>query len=145
MSLEISPAMYGAERQPVTKPAAEFLLVMGEERLRKMVADHYELIKKSAIYNIFPQDDEQFELAKKHAADFMIQICGGPKYFNMSRGAPQMVGRHQPFRITAEARIVWLELYKEVIDELPIEEHLRRSFWNYLETFSKWMINTPSN
>jgi hemoglobin len=145
MSFEITPTTYGEQRPPVTKPAPEFLISMGEERVRKMVADHYELIKQSSIYNIFPQDEAEFELAKKHAADFMIQICGGPKYFNMSRGAPQMVGRHQPFHITVDTRIVWLTLYAQVIKELPIEEQIQTSFWNYLEVFSKWMVNRPND
>lgn len=44
-----------------------------------------------------------------------IQICGGPKYFNENRGAPMMVARHQPFKITPKTRMVWLECYIEVL------------------------------
>ena len=56
-----------------------------------------------------------------------------------------MVARHSPFKITPEARVVWLELYKGLIENLEIEDQLKLSFWNYLDIFSIWMINTPSS
>ena len=144
MNLQIMQAQFGV-RPPVTKPIPEFLLEMGEEGIRQMVSDHYDLIKKSDIYEIFPQDPQEFEDAKKHSADFMIQICGGPAYFNQNRGAPQMVGRHAPFRITPQTRQKWLELYKIVIEDLSkkgITETSLNSWWNYINVFSIWMINT---
>jgi len=149
MNLQITPVALGqfGIRPPVTKPDPDFLKHVGEDRLRSLVNMHYELIKTSEIAFLFPtNDDDEFEAAKKHAADFMIQICGGHPYFNENRGAPRMVGRHAPFRITAEARATWLELYREVLQELrDIPEPLVQSFWGYLDIFSIWMINTPSH
>jgi len=144
MNLEISHAQFGV-RPPVTKPIPEFLLEVTESGIRELVAKHYELIKKSEIYNIFPQDEQEFEQAKVHAADFFIQICGGPAYFNTNRGAPQMVQRHAPFKIDAKARQTWLELYKPLIEELKeqgVTETSLKSFWGYLNIFSIWMTNT---
>ena len=148
MNLTITPSTLG-DKPPVTKAYPQFLQQIGEERFRKMVSDHYELLKNSSIKHLFPIDDpEEFAAAKKHAADFMIQICGGPAYFNASRGAPQMGRRHAPFAITAEARVVWLELYAQVLSELVadgVSEENIESFWRYLEVFSKHMVNTQSN
>lgn len=144
MNLEITQVMFGV-RVPVTKPIPEFLLEIGEDGLRKLVSNHYDKLRVSEISHLFPMDDQDFEDAKKHSSDFFIQICGGPKYFNENRGAPQMVGRHAPFRITAEARQTWLELYKPLILELEkdgITTTSLQSFWNYLDVFSSWMINT---
>ncbi len=147
MKLEITPAPFGV-RPPVTKPVREFLAAVGEERIRKLVSDHYDLLRTSDISSLFPVDnDEAFAAAKKHAADFFIQICGGPDYFNQSRGAPQMVGRHAPFRIDAHARNRWLGFYQQLLPQLQDEgiptEYIE-SFWNYLDIFSIWMVNTPS-
>jgi len=144
MNLEITYAQFGV-RPPVTKPIPEFLIEMGEERIRKLISDHYDAIKESDIYFLFPQDAEEFEKAKIHSSDFIIQICGGPAYFNTNRGAPQMVGRHAPFAIDAKARERWLELYRPLIEELKEEgvtEQSLNSFWGYLNIFSIWMINT---
>jgi hemoglobin len=77
----------------------------------------------------------------------MIQICGGPAYFNQSRGEPRMVGRHAPFRIDPAARRRWLELYASLLPALETEginpQHIQ-TFWNYLDIFSLWMVNTPA-
>jgi len=144
MDLNISQAEFGV-RPPVTKPIPEFLLEVGEEGIRELISKHYDAIKQSDIHHLFPQDDAEFEKAKVNSADFFIQICGGPKYFNQNRGAPQMVGRHAPFRIDAKARQTWLELYKPLLEELKekgITETSLYSFWRYLDIFSIWMINT---
>ena len=146
MNLEITYAQFGV-RPPVTKPIPEFLVEMTEEGIRTLISKHYDKIKESSISNIFPQDAEEFAQAKVNSADFFIQICGGPKYFNTNRGAPQMIGRHAPFRITAQARQTWLELYKPLLEELKSEgitEKSLLSFWGYLNIFSIWMINTAS-
>ena len=144
MNLDIAHAQFGV-RPPVTKPIPEFLIEVGEEGLRELISKHYDKIKESEIFNIFPQDAIEFEQAKVNSADFFIQICGGPKYFNTNRGAPQMIGRHAPFRIDANARKIWLELYKPLIEELKengVTETSLYSFWGYLNIFSIWMINT---
>jgi len=148
MNLTITPSRLG-DKPPVTKAFPGFYQQVGEERFRKLISDHYDLLKESSIKHLFPVDDPHaFELAKKHAADFFIQICGGPMYFQASRGAPMMGSRHAPFAITAEARVVWLELYAKLLEELAdegVSEENIESFWRYLEVFSKHMVNTPSN
>ncbi|WP_457746139.1 globin domain-containing protein [Sulfurimonas sp.] len=144
MNLEMSHATFGV-RPPVTKPIPEFLLEVSEEGLRELISKHYDAIKESDIYHLFPQEAQAFEQAKVNSADFFIQICGGPAYFNTNRGAPRMVGRHAPFVIDAKARQTWLELYKPLILELKeqgVTETSLKSFWGYIDIFSIWMINT---
>jgi len=146
LNLTVTPTQFG-QRPPVTKPNPGFLQELTEEGFRKLVADHYDLLKDSDISELFPVDDPaEFAAAKKHAADFMIQICGGPSYFNQSRGAPQMVGRHAPFKITDKARLRWLECYAMLLPALSetVSNENIQSYWNYLNVFSQWMVNTPS-
>lgn len=146
LNLSVTPGQFGL-RPPVTKPNPGFLTQLGEEALRELISDHYELLKESDISFLFPvTDPKEFAAAKKHAADFMIQICGGPSYFNESRGAPQMVGRHAPFRINEKARLRWLECYAMLLPALrgKVSDENIQSYWNYLEVFSQWMVNTPS-
>ncbi len=132
------------QRAEVMRPIPEFYQSVGEEGVRKLVAAHYELLKVSDAKDLFPVDDaEEFAAAKKHAADFFIQFCGGPKYFNASRGAPQMVGRHAPFKITPSARRIWLETYRVALQDVDASPEAVGSFWNYLNSFSTWMVNTP--
>lgn len=147
MQLTISQAQIDV-RPPVAKPHPGFFHEVGEERFRKLVFDHYESIKTSEIAFLFPIfDDDDFAEAQKHAADFLIEISGGPDYFTQTRGEHQMVGRHAPFRIDEKSRRVWLELYIPLLTELVHEgitpEYIE-SFWNYLDIFSMWVVNTKS-
>ena len=144
MNFNISQAPFGV-RPPVTKPIAEFLVEVKEEGIRQLISNHYDKLKSSPISHLFPLDEDDFEKAKINSSDFFIQICGGRAHFNENRGAPRMVGRHAPFRIDAHAREIWLELYKPLIIQLKedgVTEASLQSFWNYLDIFSIWMINT---
>lgn len=141
MELEINTYKVG-ERPQVTLPNPDFYNLLGEEGIRKLVADHYEFMRKSAIANLFPKDDAAFETVIKHSADFFVQICGGPQYFNQNRGKPMLITRHAPFKITYKARLVWLECYREALLKLTIPKEPIISFWNYINVFSIWMVNT---
>lgn len=129
---------------PVEKPNPDFLLEVGEQGIRDLLDRFYIELDGSPIRNIFPPKDTQgMRDAGQISADFFIQICGGPKYFNQNRGAPQMRGRHAPFPITAEARLHWLicfEIALSPLEESVKEENLQ-SFWNYINIFSIMMIN----
>jgi hemoglobin len=130
------------KRPDVELPPTEMLSLLGEEGIRKMVNDHYELIAQSSIRELFPEDEKGFEKAKKNSSDFFVQVCGGPMYFSKNRGKPMLYKRHLPHRITAEAREAWLGCYKSVIEKLDLPEKISKSFWNYLDTFSIWMVNS---
>lgn len=141
MELEISKYFPGV-RPRVTLPTNKMFLILKEAGMRKMVSNHYDLLVKSEIKDLFPKNPIALEKAKEHSADFFIQICGGPQYFNQNRGMPQLNKRHLPFKITNEGREVWLNCYKVVLNKLGLPDEVLLSFWNYLDVFSKWMVNS---
>ncbi|HAQ18916.1 MAG TPA: globin [Prolixibacteraceae bacterium] len=144
MDFSISQFEFG-QRPAVTLPTPEFLEKLTESGIRKMVSDHYDLLSKSEIKHLFPRIEEALDKAKQRSSDFFIQICGGHPYFNENRGKPILAKRHAPFAITSEARIVWLKCYQEVLSKLDLSEEILQSFWNYLNVFSFWMVNTKEN
>ena len=129
-------------RPDVTLPSKQMYILLGEEGMRKMVSDFYDLLVKSEIKDLFPKNPIALEKAKEHSADFFIQITGGPDYFNKNRGQPMLNRRHRPFKITAEGREIWLNCYKIVLQKLDLPDDVKISFWNYLDVFSKWMVNS---
>ena len=147
MKLTITEGEVGV-RPAVTKPHPGFLHEVGEERFKKLIYDHYDLIEKSDIAFLFPvHDEDDFAEAKKHAFDFLIEICGGPDYYTQTRGEHQMVGRHAPFRIDEAGRRTWLNIMGGLLEELPeegISEEYIQFFWDYLNVFSMWLVNTKS-
>lgn len=132
-------------RPPVQLPDPKFLETLGEEGMRKLISDQYNLLVKSDIKHLFPSDPNELEVAKKRASDFFIQICGGPPYYKENRGLPLMTKRHEPFEITAKGRETWLGCYQDILPRLELTENLILSFWNYLNIFSLWMVNSPKS
>jgi len=129
---------------PVSKPDPAFLTEIGEEGMRALLDRFYMGLFESPISHLFPKDREEMKQAGQTSADFFIQICGGIPYFNQNRGAPQMGRRHAPFAITPDARLHWLVTFEEALQ--PIKGKARdknlQSFWDYINVFSIWMINT---
>lgn len=141
MELAISKYIRG-EKPDVQLPSTQVLSILGEKGIRELVSNHYDLLIQSEIKELFPKNPIALEKAKEHSADFFIQICGGPMYFNKNRGKPMLNRRHLPFKITSEARIVWLSCYRDVLSTRELPADVLLSFWNYLNVFSKWMVNT---
>lgn len=141
MNYTITQAQLGT-RPGVQTPDPRIYQHLGEEGMRKMVSDHYDIMVKSPIKDLFPPTKEGLEVAKTHSANFLIQISGGPRFYEVTRGAPMMAARHNPFKITQEARKIWLESYIEVLKELDMSDELKQSYWNYIDIFSIWMMNT---
>jgi len=141
MDFSINQYQFG-QRPAVTKPSPDFLKLLTEEGIRKMVSDHYNLLIRSEIKHLFPRTEEALNKAKQNSADFFIQICGGHNYYEENRGKPMLAKRHAAGTINYEARIVWLQCYIQVLSELEIPEDVLYSFWNYLNVFSIWMVNS---
>lgn len=145
LDFSITPYQEGVN-PPVTKPNPAFLTDLGEDGMRELFDSAYLILFQSPIKDIFPQTKEGIRKAGQTSADFFIQICGGEDYFNRKQGAPRMVGRHAFFRITPSARVEWLKVFQEALK--PIVENQSasveniQSFWNYIDIFSMWMINT---
>ena len=144
MTLKLNISEFSVGSRPQVKLPGPLLWEhLKEEGIRRMVSDHYDALVRSEIRDLFPSDEPILAQAKKNSADFFIQLCGGPDYFNQNRGEPKMVIRHAPFKITAKARVVWLECYRPVLAQLDAPIEVVQSFWDYLDGFSFWMINTP--
>ena len=141
MDLEITEYHFGA-RPGVTMPHKGILAFLGEIGIRQLVSDHYDLLAQSDIKELFPKNSVALEAAKERSADFFVQVMGGHPYYNENRGNPMMVKRHLPFKITADARKTWLNCYKELLPKLNLPDNLLKSYWDYLNVFSAWMVNT---
>jgi hemoglobin len=141
MDFSITEFDFG-QKPPVTIPSTEFLNLLTEEGIRKMVSDHYNLLNKSGISHLFPPTETALDKAKQNSSDFFIQICGGPSYYLQNRGKPMLVKRHEAISITRDARVIWLQCYILVLSKLELPDDVIQSFWNYLNVFSSWMVNS---
>ncbi|MCB1157021.1 MAG: bacitracin resistance protein BacA [Leptospiraceae bacterium] len=124
---------------PQVNPLApEMFQALGEEKIRELVRVFYMHIAKSSIRNMFPEDLLESETK---AADFMVQIMGGPSYYMQKNGPARMRMRHFPFEIDEKARRAWLACYKNALSEIEIGEEEKKKIWDFLVSFSSWMVN----
>ena len=131
---------------PVTTfPNPAIYQALGTEGIRDLLRAVYRRIGASSIASLFPGDPTELQNAADKSSMFFVGICGGPALYEKKFGPPRMRLRHQGFAITEEARVVWLSCWDEVLKTAPADlgfpaEH-RDKFREYLDSFSKWMVN----
>jgi hemoglobin len=74
-------------------------------------------------------------------ADYVVETCGGPRYFTSRHGRPRMRHRHRPVPIDEEAREIWLRHLYLAFDDACIPAAIREEYWDWAEAFSIRMIN----
>jgi len=124
-------------------PSREIYAAMGRENIFLMLEDFYLELEQSSIRPMFAEDMKE---ASKKSAAFFVQIFGGPPLFIQQYGPPRMRARHLPFRIDEAARQEWLKCFKKILSDAPTRynfpsQHLP-GFIHWLDTFSRWMVNT---
>ncbi|KAB7885365.1 globin domain-containing protein [Poseidonibacter ostreae] len=140
MNYHVSKTTLG-ENPKFEYPKPIFLEEMGEEGLKKLFSEFYDLIVDSDIGNFFPQDEEELEKVKAHNVKFFIEAAGGPKDYTKAVGHFDMLKTHEQFSITEKARREWLGTMEEVLRKTDISDEAKQSFWDFLETFSKHTVN----
>lgn len=124
-------------------PSQEIYGKMGEDAIYQMLEDFYSELEKSSIRNLFPSD---MKTASQRSAAFFVFILGGPPLYQQQFGPPRMRQRHMAFAIDENARAVWLDCFKHILQdadkkyEFPME-HME-GFCRFLVEFSAWMVNT---
>lgn len=131
---------------PQNSPSKDIYALMGEDNIFKMLEDFYLELEKSPIRGMFPED---MKAASKKSAAFFVAICGGPPLYHQLYGPPMMRKRHLAFNIDEAARQVWLSCFRIVLNDAEKKynfppQHLP-GFWNFLEQFSGWMVNTRTH
>ncbi len=146
MDLKITKITKG-EKVNFSNPVKNFYKAIGGEKgMRKLMYNFYDKIYESNIAHFFPQDEDEFEQVKIKNSNFFIQICGGPKVYKEAGGMDlneYMIKFHDDFSINEKARIEWLGTMREALNELEnINNEALKSFWNYLDNFSKLTVNS---
>lgn len=124
-------------------PSPEIFASMGKENIYQMIEDFYLELEKSSIRHLFPPD---IIAASRRSAAFFVFILGGPPLYQQQFGSPMMRKRHLPFPIDEEARREWLRCFQIILQDADQKYHFpmqhMQGFWNFLEQFSAWMVNT---
>lgn len=114
---------------------------IGEEKLSALIQAFYNRVAKHpALIPIFPKD--LTETIRKQI-QFQTQYLGGPNLFSEEHGHPMMRARHMNFKITPARAQAWLECMNEAMDEVELDEKIRKNYYQRLVMTAHHMINAP--
>ncbi len=115
--------------------------VGGEETFRRLVHAFYRGVESDPeLRAMYPSKD--LGPAEEHLRLFLIQYWGGPATYSDQRGHPRLRMRHNPYRVTPDARDRWLTHMRAAVTELRLPPVLESQLWDYLERAAWSMVNT---
>ncbi|MEA2017220.1 MAG: hypothetical protein U9N59_02120 [Campylobacterota bacterium] len=132
------------ERPKVINPNKEFLEQLTVVGFTDMINEFYGIVLDSDIAHYFPDDPEEIELIKKRNGSYFMMMCGGDeRYLSKYGGTFDQIKTHEMFSIPDKARIEWLGCWEEVLKNIEnkVEHQHIQSYWNWLEVFSKHIVN----
>ena len=132
------------ERPEVINPNKEFLEQLTVAGFTQMIEEFYTLVLDSDIAHYFPDDEDEIELIKKRNGSYFMMLCGGDeRYISKYGGTFDQIKTHEMFSIPNKARIEWLGCWEDVLKNIEdkVEHKHIQSYWNWLEVFSKHIVN----
>jgi hemoglobin len=140
---KITSAVMG-ERPEFKLPNKGFLEALKPTGFMEMIHRFYAEVLESDIAHYFPDDLEELELIKKRNGAYFMMLCGGDdRYISKFGGEFDQIKTHKPFSIPDKARTEWLGCWKIVLTEIEdkVNHDDIQSYWNWLEVFSKHIVN----
>lgn len=115
--------------------------VGGHDTFRRLVEVFYrEVAEDAELRDMYPEED--LGPAADRLRLFLEQYWGGPTTYGDTRGHPRLRLRHQPFRVTPDARDRWLRAMRVAVDEAELSPLHEATLWDYLERAAFAMVNT---
>ena len=116
----------------------------GETKIRELVARFYELM------DTLPETQQ---IRQMHARDlrasreklfmFLSGWLGGPQLYMEKYGHPRLRQRHMPFAVDSAARDQWMRCMIQAMEDVGIEESLRKDLEAAFYKTADFMRNQP--
>lgn len=127
----------------IERPNPDIYAQMADDGIRRMIHSFYERLYASSISKLFVDD---LQASANRSADYFVQILGGPALYQEKYGHPRLRSRHTPIVITEESRQVWMGCFDATLatasDDFGFPEAHLPGFRNFLDAFSRWMVNS---
>jgi hemoglobin len=126
----------------MTENVTAYELMGGEQKVRELV---------DRFYDLMDELDEAKELRAMHANNlkasreklflFLSGWLGGPDLYVRQYGHPRLRGRHMPFSIGVAERDQWMLCMNRAMEEVGMEEGLRKTLGEALWKTADFMRN----
>jgi hemoglobin len=118
--------------------------VGGDAFFEELTDRFYRAVREDPVLRrIYPEDDEGFELARRHLRDFLVQYWGGPDTYNQTRGAPRLRQRHFPFAIGPAERDAWLIHMTDAVRAAKLHPLDEAQMIGYFNAAAATLTNQP--
>jgi hemoglobin len=116
-----------------------YFQLIGEENLKKLVADFYNGIASDDILRrMYPT---HLAPAEERLFWFLQQYLGGPATYNEKRGLPQLRKRHFPFPVDQAARDRWILLMERALNQNKMPDEAKLYLRGYFLETATFLIN----
>ncbi|MCX7153225.1 MAG: group II truncated hemoglobin [Proteobacteria bacterium] len=114
----------------------------GDARVREMVDSFYDLMDLEPAYaGIRKLHPPSLETSREKLTMFLSGWLGGPGLYMEKYGHPMLRARHLPFAIASSERDQWMDCMKRAMEEVGVEEALRKGLYNAFFQTADWMRN----
>lgn len=117
---------------------------LGDDVFQALVAGFYARAKEDNLIGpMYPDDD--WDGAEWRLKAFLTQYWGGPRDYSEQRGHPRLRMRHQPFPITRDAALRWLEIMEASMADIPeykLPDEARAALLDHMQRVAGMVINT---
>ncbi|MEI6301692.1 MAG: group II truncated hemoglobin [Betaproteobacteria bacterium] len=114
----------------------------GDARVREMVDRFYDLMDLEPAYaGIRKLHPPSLETSREKLYMFLSGWLGGPGLYMEKYGHPMLRARHLPFAIASSERDQWMDCMKRAMEEVGVEEALRKGLYNAFFQTADWMRN----
>lgn len=114
----------------------------GDVRVREMVDRFYDLMDLEPAYaGIRKLHPPSLETSREKLYMFLSGWMGGPGLYMEKFGHPMLRARHLPFAIGISERDQWMSCMQRAMEEVGVEEELRKGLYNAFFQTADWMRN----
>ena len=112
---------------------------LGNEKLQALISFFYDEIRQDEV--LLPMYKGDLEAAERRLFMFMVQYLGGPQTYSERRGHPRLRMRHAEFPIDSNAAEHWLNCMQKAMNQIEMEDDIRRFVWSYFEQTAHFLEN----
>ncbi|MGO1173888.1 MAG: globin [Actinomycetaceae bacterium] len=132
--------MTSDQRAQIDERAALYERMGGHDMFERLTRRFYEGVRTDEV--LAPMYAGDFDGGEERLRMFLVQYWGGPTTYSEQRGHPRLRMRHQPYRVTPDARDRWLTHMRVALDESGLDADAERMLWDYLVRAADAMVNT---
>jgi hemoglobin len=126
----------------VSAPRAPYERIGGDAKVRALVARFYDLMDAepgfAGIRALHPAD---LASSREKLYLFLSGWLGGPQLYAQKHGHPMLRARHLHAAIGIAERDQWLACMSRAMEDVEIDEGLRRELYNAFYKTADWMRN----